>query len=72
MLEYITYYQILGKPLILYGGVATLISLLSTAMISVLNKRGIHVIPFRWHSRLAALTIALALVHGAMGLLAYF
>ena len=72
MLESITYYMIFGKPLIFYGGIATLLSLLATAFISVMNKRGIHVIPFKWHPRMAALTIFLAIVHGTLGILAYF
>jgi hypothetical protein len=72
MLENITYYPIFGKPLILYGGIITLLSLLFTASISVMNKKGMHVIPFKWHSRMAAVTIVLALIHGLLGLLAYF
>ena len=72
MLESVTYYMIFGKPLILYGGVATLLSLLVTAAVSTMNKRGIHVISFKWHSRMAALTVFLALVHGTLGILAYF
>jgi hypothetical protein len=72
MLESITYHLIFGKPLILYGGVITLLSLLTTASISFMNRRGIHFIPFKWHPRMAALTILLAVVHGTLGILAYF
>lgn len=72
MFQDITYFLILGKPLILYLGALTLLSLLLTAAIAVMNKRGIRTIPFRWHALCAGCTILLAFVHGALGLLAYF
>lgn len=72
MLQEITYFQILGKPLIMYLGIITLLCLLLTAAIAVMNKRGISAIPFKWHIRMAVLTIALAIIHGALGMLAYF
>lgn len=73
MLEYITYYQIFGKPLIMYLGLLTLSSFLFTASIAVLNiKFGINKIPFKWHPRMAAISITLALIHGTLGILLYF
>ena len=72
MLNSITYYQIFGLPIIVYGGILTLLSLLFTATISILNKKGIHKIPFSWHPRMARITIILALLHGTLGILAYF
>ncbi len=72
MLENITYFQILGKPVIMYTGMLTLLSFLFTAFISIMNRRGVHFIPFKWHPRMAALSILLALLHGSMGILAYF
>ena len=72
MFEGITYYMIFGKPLIMYGGIITLISLLITASIAVLNKKGITKIPVMWHQRMAMLTVALALIHGILGILAFF
>jgi hypothetical protein len=71
MLQDVTYYLIFGKPLILYLGVLTLLFLLVTASIPVLNKRGIRIIPSRWHPVCAGITILLALIHGILGLLAY-
>ena len=68
----ITYFQILGKPLIMYIGIITLLALLFTASISIASKKGIRWVPFEWHPRMARLTIALAIIHGLMGLLAYF
>jgi len=71
MLQEVTYYLIFGKPLILYLGVLTLLFLLVTASIPVLNKRGIRIIPLQWHPVCAGITIMLAGVHGILGILAY-
>ena len=72
MLEKITYFLILGKPLIMYSGIITLLSFLFTASIVILNLNGISKIPFKWHPRMAIISITLALIHGLMGILAYF
>ena len=58
----------LGYPLVMYGGILTLLLLLSTATIGVLNSKGIVTIPFKWHPRLAIATITVALIHGFLGL----
>lgn len=71
MVTAIAYHLILGKPLIVWLGFLTLLSLLLAAAIAILNRRGIHTIPARWHPRCAAVAILLALIHGTMGLLAY-
>ena len=68
----ISYALIFGKPLILYLGVLTLFAFIFTAAIAVLNVKGIRTIPFKWHPRCAAIAICLALVHGALGILAYW
>ncbi len=62
----------LGKPLVMYGGIFTLLLLLFTATVGFLNFKGISVIPFKWHPRLALTTIIVALVHGLFGLSIYF
>jgi len=72
MLEAVSYAPILGKPLILYLGVLTLTGFLFTASIAILNHKGIRTIPFRWHIRVAAISIGLAVVHGTLGILAYW
>ncbi|MCL4384549.1 hypothetical protein M1116_03780 [Patescibacteria group bacterium] len=63
---------ILGKPLMMYLGILTISSFLTTALVGFLNYKGNHVIPFKWHPRLAALSITLAIIHGILGILAYF
>jgi hypothetical protein len=71
MFQEFTYMPVFGKPLILYLGFFTLIAFLLTASIPVMNKRGFHMIPFKWHPRFAAGAICLAMLHGALGMLAY-
>ncbi len=63
-------YLILGIPVAIYMGVLTMLLLLFTATISILNKRKIRVIPMKWHSRMAYVTIAAGLAHGSVILLA--
>lgn len=72
MLQNITYFLLFGKPLIMYLGILTLLAFLFTALIAVMNMKGIQTIPFRWHPRFAAVAIVLALIHGTLGILAYF
>lgn len=71
MLQNISYALVFGKPLIMYLGILTLAGFLLTASIPVLNKKGIRIIPFSWHPRCAVLAICLAIIHGALGVLAY-
>ena len=72
MLENISYYLILGKPLIMYGGILTILSFLFTASIAILNKKGINKIPFQWHPRMAIISIILALIHGFLAIMHFF
>tara|TARA_Y100000310_G_scaffold316091_1_gene367430 strand:- start:342 stop:560 length:219 start_codon:yes stop_codon:yes gene_type:complete len=72
MLTEIAYYPIFGKPLIMYLGILTLLSLITTISIAVLNKNGYNKIPFKWHYVFATITLILALIHGLFGVLSYF
>lgn len=71
MLTSISYFSIGGKPLIFYLGILTLTSFLFTASIAILNRRGIHKIPFVWHPRLAKISLGLALIHAFFAIAAY-
>jgi hypothetical protein len=71
LLNQIIFYNILGIPLAAFGGIITLLCLLFTASIAVMNRRGIHKIPMEWHFAMAKVTVALALIHGILGLLAF-
>ncbi len=72
MFQDITYALIFGKPLIMYLGILTILTFFLTASIAILNFRGIHTIPFSWHPRCAAVALCLAVIHGILGILAYF
>ncbi|MBW2965033.1 hypothetical protein KY363_06255 [Candidatus Woesearchaeota archaeon] len=67
----VAYFDILGYPLIMYLGILTFLSLIFTASISVMNRKGINRIPMRWHFIMARITIALAAVHGILAFLSY-
>jgi MFS superfamily sulfate permease-like transporter len=71
MIESISLFPVFGLPLIVYLGMATLSLLLFTASISVMTRRGMRRIPFRWHPRMAAVTIAVAIVHGFLGIMLF-
>ncbi|MDO9034047.1 MAG: hypothetical protein Q7U51_02445 [Methanoregula sp.] len=72
MFQDISYALIFGKPFILYLGVLTLLAFIFTAAIALLNSKGIRIIPFKWHPHCAVIALCIALVHGALGLLAYW
>jgi hypothetical protein len=58
----------LGFPVVMYGGIFTLLLLLTTTTVGFLDRYGIRVITFKWHPRLAIITIIVALIHGLFGL----
>lgn len=70
MFHEIAYYQFLGLPLVAYGGLVVFLSFLLTASVSYGFKREWRWIPMKWHPRLAAVSLVLALFHGLLGLLA--
>lgn len=72
MFQNITYALFFGKPLIMYLGIVTLLLFFLTAAIGILNLRGIRTIPFKWHPRCAMIAILFAIVHGTLGILAFF
>ena len=56
----------------MYGGIFALLFILFTATVGALNYKGITVVPFRWHPRLAIITILFALIHAFFGLSIWF
>jgi len=68
MIRDLAYYFIFGKSIIFYSGIITFLAFLFTALISVLNMKGIHLIHFKWHKRMAFISIVIALVHAILGL----
>ncbi|MDD2487313.1 MAG: hypothetical protein PHS92_03015 [Candidatus Gracilibacteria bacterium] len=72
MIQTITYTLILGKPVIMYMGIITYILILLTMSVAVLNLHfQIRIINFKWHPRLAVLTIIFATLHEIMGMSPY-
>lgn len=73
MIREIAYYPIFGKPLILYGGILTLLLFMLAWAVAYLNvKKGIHTIPFEWHTRLGTVAMILGIIHGSLAILAYY
>ena len=72
MFAEIAYYMVLGKPLIFYLGIVTMLSFVVTGTIGFLFHRGIAKIPFKWHPRMAALSFLLAIIHGFLSAAVYF
>lgn len=57
---------IFGLPIALYFGIITFICLITTATIGMLVLKGRYNIPFKWHMRMAIITIMFALIHVAL------
>jgi len=72
MIAKIAFVSILGKPLVMYLGILTFLSLLFTASIGYATVKGIRWVPFKYHPAMAATTITLATMHGILGLAIYF
>lgn len=68
----IAYYEILGKPLILYMGIITYATFVFAALIPILNQKKVWNIPFVWHLQVAKIALVLGTLHGLMGILSYF
>ena len=73
MLANISYMLILGKPLIFYLGILTILSLFITASLGFLIYTGrMSMDHIKWHWRMAAFALTLGLIHGILGVLLYF
>ena len=72
MLQEITYHLILGIPFIVYLGIITIFMFMITALLTLLKRKGKTKIKINWHFRLAYISIILAIIHGLLGILAYF
>lgn len=66
MISELAYFPILGKPLVLYMGISTLILFICTASIGFMIFRGVK-IPFKYHPTMAGISIAVGIVHGILG-----
>lgn len=66
MISELAYFPILGKPLVLYMGISTLLLFISTASIGFMIFRGVG-IPFKFHPTLAGISVAVGIAHGILG-----
>jgi len=72
MISEIANSPLLGKPLIMYAGILTLLFFLTTAYIGMRVLKPKRGIPFKYHLFMARASIVIALVHAAFGLSLYF
>lgn len=72
MLRDIAHYLVFGKPLVMYGGILTLFSFLTTAYIGTRVLKPQNGIPFKYHLLMTRVAIAIALIHATLGLSLYF
>lgn len=63
MIHQLALMTFLGLPLVVYGGLLTLLSFLFTASIGFANFHGYKWIPFKWHPRMVIISFSLALFH---------
>lgn len=70
MLENISYFRILGIPVVIWTGIIALIMILFTASIQFLREKGIK-IPIR-HKTSAIISIIVMLIHATLAFLAQF
>lgn len=64
--------KVFGLPLVLYGGLITLLLVIFTATIGFLNFKRTSIIPFKWHPIFAIITVTVAIIHGILGLSFFF
>lgn len=72
MLSQIAYYPILGKPMIVWGGLTAIIFLLITLSIPYLGNKGIIKNHYKVHAALAIITAILGLGHALLGIIINF
>jgi hypothetical protein len=70
MVYQVAFYALGGLPLVAWGGLVTLVSLATTATLGFLFHTGRANFRFVWHIRAAVITLALAVFHVAIAILA--
>jgi len=74
MLTQITFFPILGLPLIVWGGIFTLLLFIISAYIGWQNSKGVNkppIITFQMHKILAIIALISSIFHGLLGLLSF-
>ena len=68
MLTEIALYQIIGISVITYLGILAFLLFSAAALVATRSKKGGRLV-FKWHHRLATISIIVAFTHGILGLL---
>lgn len=63
MITTVSRIAIAGLPLAFWFGIVTFACLLITATLGVVTLKGLYRIPFKWHMRMAVVTIFFAVIH---------
>ncbi len=71
MIREISTVLLLGQPLLIWPGVIAVVFLVLTFSSGFLNKRGIRMIPFKYHPKLAYITIIFGIIHVIMSASVY-
>jgi hypothetical protein len=72
MFRYIAYFPIFGWPLIVYLGILTFLSFLTTAIVGFSIYKGWLRVPIKTHLILAITSLTLATIHGFLGIMSHF
>ncbi len=72
MLNALALKTFLGFPLIAYGGLITLILLVTTLTLGYLNIRDIREISLKWYEVLVTVTLVVCILHTILGLSIFF
>jgi len=59
----LAYFMILGIPLVIWLGIVTFLCLITTVTPGILVVKGSYHLPFKWHMRMAAITIFFVTIH---------
>jgi len=72
MFNSIIFYQILGIPLIIIGGIITFLFFLATALVGYFGVKGRIKNHYKIHTTLAVISIILGFIHGILGIISLF
>lgn len=73
MIHQIALFTVLGLPIVVIGGLLTLLSFAATAYIGFANyKKFEHRPPFMWHPTMVVVSFCFAIIHGFFALSIYW
>ncbi|MFA7654221.1 MAG: hypothetical protein WCX97_04235 [Candidatus Magasanikbacteria bacterium] len=72
MLKEIALLSLFGQPVIMYGGIFTLLLFLIVGIIGLVIHSGKSRISMSWHINLARLALVIGLIHAILGISLFF